>query len=698
MPDPLAGLNPSQRDAVQTLSGPLLVLAGAGTGKTRVITVRIANLIRHGTAPERILAVTFTNKAAREMRQRTLELIGAKRRRSGEDRKIPHVSTFHALCVNVLRAEAPVLELKRNFSIYDRGDQEGAARAALRQCRLDAETLKPGELLHWVGRWKNAGLRSGPAKAEAGASDHPQAVPAARAYRHYEQHLRQAGALDFDDLLLTTLELFENHPDALARQQARFEQVLVDEYQDTNAMQLRIVRHLCALHRNICVVGDDDQSIYGWRGAEVKNILSFDRHFPGANVVRLQHNYRCCPNILQLANRLIRWNPVRHPKELLAALPVRDTPRFVRCSDEKDEARQVVRDVERTVAIDEARHKDVAILFRTNEQPRAFEAELRERNIPYRLVGAFSFFDRKEVKDLLSYLKVFANPDDEVGLVRILNVPPRGLGPSVAARMVEVATVRGIPLWQALPDVADAANLSPQARRGVDGLRGLIARFRARLGGEPLDVLTSELIETIGYRKLLERQNADPADFASRWQAVEDLLEIMKRYQSRKTNATLAGFLEDVTLAGSDKEDKEQDAVTLMTLHSAKGLEFPYVYLVGLEEGILPHRRSLEDPDAVAEERRLAYVGITRAKRRLTVTRCAMRTRFGTRYACAASRFLPEMFGKVTPEDMSARDRLSEAPPDRGKSSSTPPTLAQLGISERSAKRGFRNNRYSRGD
>ena len=406
------GLNAPQQTAVTTTSGPVLVLAGAGSGKTRVITFRIAHLIQRGVDPERILAVTFTNKAAREMQARATGLLG----QTGPTR--PHISTFHSLCVNILRQNIDRLGYRRRFAIYDRGDQDSVARKVLREIHCPTSALRPSDLLWRIGNWKRDGLRS-EAAAET-VSDEIDLI-AARGYRKYELALKAANALDFDDLLLCTLELFDQHAGILKKHQRRFEYVMVDEYQDTNATQYRIISHLVKSHGNLCVVGDDDQSIYGWRGARMENILEFDREYPEATVIQLEENYRCRPEILELANRLIVNNAQRRDKTLKPVRGPGKPPRFLEIDDEVEEATYVSREIRAAVDRRRFRFRDVAILFRTNEQPRLFEQELRAMDVPYVLIGGQSFFDRREVRDLISYLKVLAFPDDELSLLRIIN-------------------------------------------------------------------------------------------------------------------------------------------------------------------------------------------------------------------------------------------------------------------------------------
>lgn len=679
----LSGLNRAQGEAVATLRGPLLVLAGAGTGKTRVITHRIANLIRHGTPPDRILAVTFTNKAAREMRERATKLLG------GKLDAPPTIATFHSLCVRILRRHADRLGLPPKFAIYDRGDQESLARSALRELKIETSKLKPGLFLSFVGQWKMKGL--GPARVEADILDDTEKL-AWKTYRRYQQMLRTVGALDFDDLLLCTLELFNDHPLALEMEQGRFDHVLVDEYQDTNLSQYRILQYLCKRHDNLCVVGDDDQSIYGWRGAEVRHILGFDRDFPRAKVVRLEENYRSCPNIIKLANQLIRRNLDRHDKTLRAVRPANDHPRFAKYEDEQAEAEGVVRDLCATAAKENLPWRSFAILFRTNEQPRLFETELRARNVPYVLVGGYSFFDRREVRDILAYLKVVANPADEVSLLRIINTPARGIGPGIVEKLLQRATSAGLPLWNILPETVSQGSLPSKATAALGWFVELIQTYQERLSRVPLVGNIRELIDKVGYRAEIARNHESPQDQEARWAAIGEILNMIEQYERRADSPSLVGFLEEVTLDTKDdqKEDEtSKNRVTLMTLHSAKGLEFPHVYLVGMEERLLPHERSLDSEATVAEERRLAYVGITRARDRLTITRAQFRSRFGQRLPTQASRFLPEMYGATAPQEGTngtrgtGSDGVDSEKPESGKPKSSPP-------------RGFRQGRYTR--
>ncbi|HEY3494881.1 MAG TPA: UvrD-helicase domain-containing protein [Polyangiaceae bacterium] len=637
-------LNRAQHEAVTTLSGPVLVLAGAGTGKTRVITFRIANLIRTGIEPNRILAVTFTNKAAREMRARALALLGKNRKK----RRPPEISTFHSLCVRILRRHARRLGYPEEFAIYDRGDQETLARNALRDVRVGKEKLRPGDLLSLIGTWKNRGLS--PAQAENAAEKDREQL-AALAYARYQQNLKASGAMDFDDLLLVTEELFRAHPEARFAEASRFDHVLVDEYQDTNDLQYRILRSLAERHRNLCVVGDDDQSIYGWRGAEIAHILGFSRDWPEAKVIRLEENYRSIAPILELANTLIVHNGSRHDKTLRSTREGDTPPRFLRFEDEVAESEGIVREIEQRLRGDGVTRivpSDIAILFRTNEQPRAFELELRRAGIKYSLVGGMSFYDRKEIRDVLSYLKVLANPQDEVSLLRVINTPPRGIGAGSVEVLVKVAVERGLPLWSVLPEAPLNGDLAHGVGERVEAFRKFVESYRAKLGQMPLHALATELINAVDYRSELRRAYRETNEAEARWTSVEAMINSIALYESRNEDASLLGFLEQTALANQDDKDddeKQPHALTLMTLHSAKGLEFPHVYMVGLEEGILPHARSIGPGGTIEEERRLCYVGVTRAQTTLTLSFAKARMKWGKPRPSIPSRFLMEMRG-----------------------------------------------------
>ncbi|MBX3420152.1 MAG: UvrD-helicase domain-containing protein [Pirellulaceae bacterium] len=647
-------LNREQQQAVQTLSGPMLVLAGAGSGKTRVVTFRIANLIRSGIRPERILAVTFTNKAAKEMRHRVSQLSGPTRSpKSPQPPATPVVGTFHANCVQILRRHAKTLGYPDRFAIYDRNDQETLARDVLRQLRVHSGMMKPAEFLSIISRWKNAGIRW-PQATQAASTDHEHV--AASGYRRYQQAIKLAGAVDFDDLLLLTEELFQQHDDIRKLEAGRYDHVLVDEYQDTNQSQYAIIKHLAGQHRNLCVVGDDDQSIYGWRGAEVRHILNFANDWPDAKVIRLEANYRSSGAILDAANRLIAFNKQRHNKILRAFRGAGRPPRVMQFNNELEEAQRVAAEIAGILDTRQRQPGDFAILFRTNEQPRVFETELRKAKVPYSLVGSQSFFDRREIRDLLAYLRVVDNPEDEISLLRIINTPQRGIGTKTVEALLAGAVGEGQPMWRYLQTSSMCDELPIPAQQGLERIRGLVANFQNQFSTRSsmmADVLR-ELINNIDYLGFLDRTYTDPQEASARKDGVEELVNAVAEYESEhRSRSTLSGFLDEVALAGKEfggSKDKQQpsNSVALMTYHSAKGLEFPLVYMVGMEEGILPHRRSLADnAEDVEEERRLCYVGITRAQDELTLSLALTRKKWGKQRETFASRFLYELTGQA---------------------------------------------------
>lgn len=658
-------LNPAQKAAVETLSGPLLVLAGAGTGKTRVVTYRIARLIKSGIRPERILAVTFTNKAAREMQQRISELLRSKRKEK------PETSTFHSLCVKILRRHIHHLGYPNRFAIYDRGDQESIARQALREVRISSAALKPGDLLSRISQWKNASNDPEEAAEQAWSSkDHLAAL----AYRQYQKALKTLGAVDFDDLLLKTEELFRLHPDVLKEEAGRFDHLLVDEYQDTNGSQYRIVRGLALPHRNLCVVGDDDQSIYAWRGAEVTHILNFRNDWPDAKVIRLESNYRSTKQILDWANRIIVFNKHRHDKKLRSTING-ESPRILQCKDGETEAKTVVQQIKKRLQETKRQPRDFAILFRTNEQPRAFEMELRQAKVPYVLVGGQSFFDQKEVRDIMAYLKVLARPHDEVALLRIINTPPRGIGATSTQKIMETAVSKGKNLWDALTDDEILSLVSPKCREAVGAFRSMISEQHKMMQDGFSPERVGNFVQQIGYQNEIERNYPQPEERSSRWESIGEIINAAAAYVQEEYQPSLDGFLDQTSIAGPDfssenKQERQRNAVTLMTLHAAKGLEFKEVYMVGMEEGILPHHRSVGSDDilAVDEERRLCYVGITRAQLRLTLTFALARRKWGKLRPTIPSRFLYEITGQA--DNPNYAKAIAQVPPDEKNASS----------------------------
>ena len=667
-------LNPAQKAAVETLSGPLLVLAGAGTGKTHTVTHRIARLIRSGIQPNRILAVTFTNKAAKEMQHRIAELLPSQspQRKQGKQNR-PETSTFHSLCVRILRRHISKLGYPAQFAIYDRGDQESIARQVLREIKVSDAALKPAELLTRISNWKNAGyspesLAYASDSVNASAKDYLASI----AYQRYQNALRTVGAVDFDDLLLLTEELFRKFPDVLKEESARFDHLLVDEYQDTNMSQYRIVRGLALPHRNICAVGDDDQAIYGWRGADVRHILNFPKDWTDAKVIRLEENYRSTKQIIDWANRLIVFNQHRHGKKLVSPIPG-DPPTILQCPDGESEAKVIVAKIKERIAVTGQPYRNFAILFRTNDQPRAFEMELRSQKIPYVLVGSQSFFDRKEVRDILAYLKVLHRPKDDVSLLRILNTPPRGIGQTTVKQLTESAIAEKKSIWESLAaPLAERTDVSRLALQGVESTaQGAAANFcqliehqRQTLHREFSVQHLKDFISAIQYDREINRQYADESERGERWDLVGEVVNAAAEYIADAERPMLGEFLDQTSLAGNDfgssgKNETTQNAVVLMTLHAAKGLEFPEVYMVGMEEGTLPHHRSVlvaselaaplaeRSENAVDEERRLCYVGVTRAKRRLTLALALQRMKWGKPRPTVPSRFLYELTGQT---------------------------------------------------
>ena len=637
-------LNPQQREAVETDSGPLLVLAGAGTGKTRVVTLRIARLIGLGVPADRILAVTFTTKAAQEMRARIRGIV--KPGTSGS----PVISTFHALCLQILRRHIEQLGYPARFTIYDGSDQESLARQVLREIRVHGHQLRPRDFLGIMSRWKTRCIR--PEQA-AQIAENDREHLAATAYRRYQQALKRAGGVDFDDLLLLTEELLENYPAIRKQEQDRFDHVLIDEYQDTNDLQYRIVRALAEQHQNLCVVGDDDQAIYGFRGSDVSHILGFSRDWDNVAVVRLEDNYRSTAAIVKIANSLISHNPQRHEKVLRAARRGGTQPRIEQHRDETREAQWVVGDIARMIAREGTEPGDIAVLFRTHEQPRLFETELRKAKIPYILVGSRSFFDRREVRDILAYLKLINIPGDEISLRRVINTPPRGISTRTVDHLLRNATESGTSLWRHLNEGNSFDGLPAKAglacREFVDMVKGL-RRASRNLGPLPL---TEKIIREIDYQAEVDRYSETGEEKEARWDTVQEFVNAVSLYEQTTRESTLQGFIDEIVLGESETDrDKEQqlkqNSVVLMTLHAAKGLEYPHVYMVGLEEGILPHHRSLKESDDVSEERRLAYVGVTRGEETLTLSMALTRLKWGRTHEVRPSRFLFEMIAADT--------------------------------------------------
>ena len=639
----LDGLNPEQRRAVTTTEGPVLVLAGAGTGKTRVITVRMAYLLYRGVDPRAILAMTFTNKAAREMRQRVADLVGQKKAAQ------IFVGTFHAFAIDLLRQHGKEIGLER-FTISDDSDQASILRAAMREVRVDGAAMQPSQMLSRISLLKSR-LATPESALEAATDDREELV--AHVWKRYDEQLRRSRSLDFDDILLQALALLRKKGGPGDELRERYRYVMVDEYQDTNGPQYEIVQSIAGRHKNLCVVGDDDQSIYGWRGADMGKILGFERDFPKAAVVKLETNYRSTAEILDAANRVIRHNPKRHDKTLRSHAGSGSPVRRYLAVDEDEEASHIVGEIRRHVEQNKAKWGDFAILFRTAVQARVFEAELRAERVPYTLVGGMSFFDRKEVRDVVAYLKLLVNPDDEIALLRVVNCPPRGIGKASIDRILQHSSDEKIPVSRAFANASGIAGVPSAAADACSDFLHVIEQLRKRKAAR-LEELVAAVIETVGYRAEVERSYPTAELQSQRWSAVEEIVNFAENHRRRRKDATIDTFLHELVLESNDdptsEDSRDRTTVTLMTLHAAKGLEYPRVFLVGMEEGLLPHARAVAE-DTIDEERRLAYVGITRAREELTMSRTESRARYGRRTTSMASRFLFEFAGTAPPDD-----------------------------------------------
>ncbi len=621
-------LNHAQREAVGSLEGPVLILAGAGTGKTRTVTCRIANMLHRGIAPGSILAVTFTNKAASEMRER----IGGMVRKSAAEELT--VCTFHSLCVRLLRHGIGRLGYKQNFSICTPGDQAGLVKQLMVRKGGAEEKIKPQAVLAEISRAKNAGI-----PLEAMKDDYFAMLAVA-----YQNELRAQNAVDFDDLLLLGTELLRDHAEERAFFRQRYTHVTVDEFQDTNALQMELLQQLVGPPHHVCVVGDDDQSIYGWRGAEVENILSFERFFPDPKVVRLEENYRSTHAILHTANSLIRRNAGRREKTLRATLKGGEPVRVVEMGCDEDEATFIAEEMSIDKKASSGRWEDFAVLFRTNQQSRKLEESMRRLKIPYRMVGAQSFYDRREVRDVLAYAQVLDDPEADIALLRILNSPPRGIGQATAVLATDFSREHGLSVWGAMRHPGFLDSISARAGNAIRNFTDQVAAAKVRLDSqlEPANHVLSMLLDESGYLEWLRRGCKTPEERDQRGESIQGVLDELGRYAAK--GRTLRKFLDDSALA-SDRDDddlEKKNGVTLITLHASKGLEFPVVYLVGLEEGVLPHSRSV-DEGTKDEERRLLYVGITRAQKRLTLTWCRSRVKWGQKVGCTPSSFIAEL-------------------------------------------------------
>jgi DNA helicase-2/ATP-dependent DNA helicase PcrA len=631
----LKGLNNEQVRAVTTTEGPLLILAGAGSGKTKTLTHRIAHILAANKAtPFNILAVTFTNKAAGEMRARVAHLMG----HDPNNRSfMPYLGTFHSICVRLLRQDGEHIGIPRNFVIWDEGDRLAAIKQASRAASIDEKTFPPRLITSLISSAKNEMV--GPDEFVQVSGDTPAGRAAAKVYPIYEKSLKDAGAMDFDDLIGRAVSMLAKHQPIRGKWQHQFKYVMVDEYQDTNSAQYKLIKLLSGPHKNIAVVGDDWQSIYSWRGADFRNILNFEKDFPGCTIIKLEQNYRSTKNILDAAHSVISHNSLRSDKKLWTAGAPGTPIQIMPVGNERREAETILRRIRMAVDINVRNYKDYAVLYRTNAQSRALEEVFVHHGLPYRIVGGVRFYDRKEIKDIVAYLRLIYQPEDSVSFDRIVNIPARGIGPKSLASFKDWAAQSRYNLQTALERVAEAPGLTAKASNGLTDLANILSSFRAQLEIIPPSTLVDALIRRLDYLHFLQDGTVQGE---ARVENVRELLSVANQYQ----DLGLDGFLEEIALVSDiDSADFSNNAVTLMTLHAAKGLEFPAVFITGLEESIFPHSRSLYDAGEMEEERRLMYVGMTRAKEELYLTYAVERTLYGGRQHNPPSRFLSDIEG-----------------------------------------------------
>jgi DNA helicase-2/ATP-dependent DNA helicase PcrA len=629
-------LNPVQREAVLAKDGPVMIVAGAGSGKTRVLTYRVAHLIDSGVRPESILALTFTNKAANEMKSRIVSLVG-------DQSRGVWMGTFHSILARILRFEAERIGYGRNFTIYDSDDSLSRIKGVMNQLTISQQQFPPQGIRARISMAKNQLIDA--ARLRQLGSD-PATSAAAKVFEEYEASLRRANALDFDDLLVKPLDLFTHHRDVLQRYQRRFAYILVDEYQDTNRVQYRLLQELARAHRNICVVGDDAQSIYAFRGADIRNILDFEKDYPACKVFRLEQNYRSTKTILAVADSLIKQNKDQIRKTLWTGNIQGDQVSVEVSEDDREEGRRVVARIGEEITRRKLSLKDVAILYRTNAQSRSIEDALRRAGIPYTIIGGVAFYRRKEIKDILAYLKLVANPMDAESALRIINVPPRGIGETTIAKLAAFARERKLSLLRAIAEPGLADILGDRALTAVRSFGEMAGKYIGLKDKMSASELARALVDETGILNELKEEGTPEAK--SRSENIRELVSALSEFSDLHPDATLDQFLEEVSLVSDvDMADMTRNAVTLMTLHAAKGLEFPVVFITGLEEGLFPLGSAAEDVRALEEERRLMYVGITRARQKLYLTHALMRYRYGESTHSIRSRFLDEIDGTL---------------------------------------------------
>ncbi len=635
------GLNPPQVEAVKCLEGPLLIVAGAGSGKTRVLTCRIANLLAHGVEPREILAITFTNKAANEMKSRIGKMIG-------DTARATWISTFHSFCARVLRKDIEVLgTYTKNFTIYDASDSKNLIKECITDLGLDADrfTHVPKIISREKSNLVNAAQYTEKSLEVKEGGDYVTQV--AKIYTVYEKRLVDNNALDFDDLISVTERIFREHPEVCEKYQDRFRYISIDEYQDTNLAQYRLVKHLAAKYKNICVVGDADQSIYGFRGADMRNILNFEKDYPQAKIIRLEQNYRSTKMILAAANGVITNNVMRPEKNLWTEKEQGKQVRFIHCVSDKTEAAFVAREIKKLVTQENVRYDEIAVLFRTNAQSREFEERFIQADIPYLVVGSLKFYDRKEIKDIVSYLRLLMNPRDNVSFLRIVNVPRRGVGPINLTRLTEFATSRNLAIFDVISNdefLFQVPQLSPKVTQKLREFAAMILSLSASKDKLPVPAMIEAVLKESGYlSSLTEGEEATKLDSASRVDNLSSFVSSAQDFAEMEPEGTLEDFLNHVALITDvDEIEEENSRVSLMTVHAAKGLEYPTVFLTGMEEGLFPHP-SAATVSAMEEERRICYVAITRAEENLYITAAGERRNFGKSYATEVSRFVYEI-------------------------------------------------------
>jgi len=631
--DVLAELNPAQRQAAETIDGPLLIVAGPGSGKTRVITHRVAYLIKVcGISPYHIMAVTFTNKAAREMRERLEKLLG-------QTSKALTLGTFHALCARILRQEGKAIGLNSKFVIYDEEDQLSLIKQSLQELDLDPKQYTP-RAIQSVMRFAKSQLLTPRDYAQQTNSYFEEIVQ--RVYERYQQLLAQSQGVDFDDLLMKAVQLFNNHPEVLARYQSRYLHLLVDEFQDTNLTQYMLIRQLAGKHHNVCVVGDPDQSIYSWRFADLRNILSFENDYPNARVSYLEQTYRSTQTILEVASNIISANSQRKPKNLWTENEVGIPVAIIETYSEAEEAQFVISEIEKLVSEGSVPAGGCAVMYRVNAQSRALEEAFMRYGVPYKLIGGTRFYQRREIKDTIAYLRLIQNPYDNVSLTRVINVPGRGIGQRTLAELSGWAKAQDMPLYSALKMVAEkkAPPFTPRASYALTSFFTLISELTAKSQELSLTDLLDAILKQSGYKEYILNEE----DGEDRWDNILELRTVAREYNELSPEEALTAFLEKVSLVSdTDDLDKKADVATLITLHQAKGLEFPVVFIVGMEEGLLPHRKSFDDPAELEEERRLCYVGVTRAQKRVYLLHAYRRSLFGSSSNSKPSRFLKDI-------------------------------------------------------